>query len=161
MECCDLVMNNLEELVSELQKVIPSATNISGLTKLVGSYKGEDWNNFIHFDKLKYNREYVHCSAEFDLLVISWTHGQMAKPHDHPEKGCIMRVLSGSLIENLYRNDGDKLKHISKSIHEVGQVCYIDDDRGFHSISNESSNTGAVSLHLYSPGNYSPNYLLD
>ncbi len=86
----------------------------------------------------------VH-SEVMKLTLIKWTPGQSSKIHGHPEGGCIFKVLHGVLTEARY-DTLDEMR--SQSILFKNAVNYIDDQMGFHKVSNHTDRV-AYSIHLY------------
>ncbi len=90
---------------------------------------------------------------EYDLLLCCWKPGQMAPIHGHPNQGCLVKIISGTLTEEIIYNNGKKEIRVNRE----SDVGYIHDSIGQHSVSNESTEN-AVSLHLYAPGGYNPTF---
>ena len=40
----------------------------------------------------------------FEIIIISWNYNQKSPIHNHPENGCLMKILKGSLTEEKYNN---------------------------------------------------------
>lgn len=143
------------------------------LTDLINSFKLDeaDWKDYVHFDRNKYTRNLIGLGKgdRFGLMILAWGPGHKSPIHDHDGSHCIMRVLSGSLIETLYKKsssetpgmDSDSsLSPAEESEHyrktgetkiSIGQTAYIHDKIGWHRVSNASVQESAVSLHLYAP----------
>lgn len=114
-----------------------------------------DYNKYISFSDLNYKRNLICSSNCVDIYLICWKKGQKSKIHDHPEKGCIMYVLSGKLTENIYHRDfNEKLSYISSKILNENDVAYNFGIKILHQIIAESD---TMSLHIYHKG-YVPNY---
>lgn len=110
-------------------------------------------------DILKYAkfREDTYCRNEinignpkFSLVIIGWNPGQFSPIHNHPCEGCIVIPFKGNFKEIKY--NAMTLTPTESNIFKVGQVSYIDDSLGLHSLGNPSKTEKAVSLHIYSPG---------
>ena len=65
-----------------------------------------------------------------------------------------MKVLKGSLEEKLYDKD---LKLEKTHILKKGHLGFMDNDKGYHSISNINDDV-TVSLHIYNPPNHNTKY---
>lgn len=175
----DELLNRIKELVKfEEGKSIFESKNIAHeLTELINSFelKPADWKTFVHYDKFKYTRNLI-CNdkhSRFGLMILAWGPGQKSPIHNHNGSHCIMRVLEGSLLENLYEKksfgsvdcgtESDlSMSQGSLEISEIyektretelltGQTAYIHDEIGWHRVSNASTTNPAVSLHLYAP----------
>lgn len=87
-------------------------------------------------------------SEVMKLTLIKWTPGKSSKIHGHPEGGCIFKVLHGVLTEARY-DTSDRLR--SQSVLFKHSMNYIDDQIGFHKVSNNTDEV-AYSIHLYTYG---------
>ena len=84
---------------------------------------------------------------------MCWNPGKESKVHDHPCDCCFIKTLSGCLKESRYVCDEStgRLKHSGTKFYNEGQVSWMTDDVGYHSVGNPCPNGPAVSLHLYTP----------
>ena len=114
-----------------------------------------DWSKHIPRKIINYKRVLVHKNNEFEIFYIFWDKDAFAKIHDHAENGCIMKVLSGQLKENIYTTD--TVQYITSSILSKNTVSTINNQTYYHSIKNITDGT-AVSLHIYSPPNFRTSY---
>jgi cysteine dioxygenase len=119
------------------------------------NYIGDDWKNYQNFDKSKYVRNKVYSDNDIEIIIICWHSHQMSGVHNHPENGCIVRVLSGELKEEQYELDNGKLKIIKTNCLKMDDTSYQEGINGIHNIVNESDER-AITLHIYSPPNYEP-----
>ena len=99
-----------------------------------------------------YEKFYLYENKNFSLILIKWNKDCSTKIHDHPDKGCILRVLCGELIEESYTPKLNKVSSVSLKLDKVG---YKAGSRVLHKIIAEEE---SVSLHVYIPGFYTPNY---
>lgn len=114
-----------------------------------------DWSEYtytdqlmekLQWDSLGYCRNTLHKSEQLEIVLITWLPGQRTYWHGHPEHGCLMKVLVGSLEECQH--------NVSVPIvHSTGSVSYVDGSQN-HQIINSTTSLPAVSLHIYSPGNF-------
>ena len=104
-----------------------------------------DNNNF-------YEKYYLFENKSFSLVLIKWNLNSSTKIHDHPEKGCIMRVLKGTLKEESYSL---RLNLISTNILTEDKLGYKKGKRILHKI---IALEDSISLHIYIPGFYKANY---
>ena len=72
------------------------------LKEVLKKYKLPDWEKYVKINEKKYNKEKVYTCELFDIYIITWNIGQKSRIHDHPEDGCLLQVLQGSLYEELY-----------------------------------------------------------
>jgi cysteine dioxygenase len=118
----------------------------------VEKYAGNDWRLHRVFNTRRYNRiplDYLK-NSEIEFVIITWKKGQSAPLHNHPEHGCIVKILQGNLTEFLYdfKRELKNVKHCG-----VNSVTYMDDTIGLHEV---VATEDTVSLHIYSPPNYTP-----
>lgn len=123
--------------------------------KILASYSWEDFKKYIRFDDASYARNYVVNTELFDILVLCWSPGQKTGIHGHPKDGCFVKILQGSIHETIYDSDKQILR---ENTHSAGDIMFNHDSIGYHVLENPND-TGTISLHIYSPGNYKPNML--
>lgn len=106
------------------------------------------------FEDNHYCRVPLIANNSYDLLLCCWKSGQQSEYHGHPDQGCLVKILSGTLTEDIKFTNGT----VETRNNCTGDVAYINDETGVHKIKNNSSEE-AVSLHLYAPGGYKPKFL--
>jgi predicted metal-dependent enzyme (double-stranded beta helix superfamily) len=129
--------------------------------------------NAVEYDSVTYKRNVLYRDEDIEILLICWMPGQKTPVHDHPDQGCLVRVLSGELHETLYNlgvryaSPDDKQSYFDHGYPEgslraakhrsigTGAVSYLSGDRGVHRLWNKSEEP-AMSLHVYSPPLYKP-----
>ena len=99
-----------------------------------------------------YEKYCLFENESFSLILIRWNKDSFSKIHDHPDKGCIMRVLKGSLKEETYT---PKLNLISTNLLKEDKIGYKKGNKILHKIIALQE---SISLHVYIPGNYKTNY---
>ncbi|ODV88134.1 hypothetical protein CANARDRAFT_26293 [[Candida] arabinofermentans NRRL YB-2248] len=139
------------------------------LMKLMNSYisSEDDWSKFAHHDK---SRNYTRNGVEdfgidgvnANLLLLVWNPGKGSVIHDHAKAHCVMKILKGTLTEELFEErhiedgaedsseTGERIKLFKTTPLPRETVAHITDDIGLHRISNKTDEI-AVSLHLYTP----------
>lgn len=148
-------MNELDELESQLDRII-TGKDFTDLIELENWFSGLEIigiNNYKQFDEVNYVRIPLIQKEQYDLLLCCWLPGQISPFHGHPEQGCLVKMLEGSLQEELKRKDGS----IRIRVNNKGRTAYIHDKIGIHQVKNIFAKP-AVSLHLYAPGGYTPHY---
>jgi hypothetical protein len=115
-----------------------------------------DVQKYCYFDSsVSYTRNLVSTdNSSYTLLLLCWNNNRQRSPiHNHPGDGCYMRVVSGSIMEQLYNvreqhatstckdmNIGEldaipaTLECIATNYYEKNQVAFINDNIGYHSI---------------------------
>lgn len=145
---------NLDNLIDEIYKI--KFTNVIELKKLLEKYSENDYKTYIKMSNKDYcrNTVYIDLEKNYEILILTWPPNCKSKIHNHPHNGCLLKVLQGSLIENIYNKD---LKIIKTNYININDIGYMDDSIGLHEIIN-NSNEIAVSIHIYSPIYYKPKY---
>jgi cysteine dioxygenase len=115
------------------------------------NYISNDWRDLVIYNDTVYNRILIHSEEKFEIILICWKKGQRSKIHDHPENGCILKVLSGELRETRYKFINSNLTEMSNGIIYTGGISYIKGSTGLHDI---EALEDSVSLHIYSPPSY-------
>ena len=135
-------LKKTEYLIPDICTIIKSNNIFDELNKL----------KFIEWDIKGYNKKRIDdlSTDEFDMYTISWLPEQITSIHDHPQNGCIMYLMSGTLEEKIYNK---KLELIETRVIKGPYIGYIHDSIGFHSIHCIEK---AVTLHIYSPGKHKP-----
>lgn len=89
----------------------------------------------------------LHAESAFSVVALVWRPGQETTIHDHLA-WCVVAVLCGTEQETLYRDDGDHLTPIARSVNATGSVTAIAPPGDIHRVSNDTDTT-AISLHVY------------
>ncbi|MFT4565651.1 MAG: hypothetical protein ACI9FN_000604 [Saprospiraceae bacterium] len=149
----EVVETDLEDVVKFVtERILADEFDcLEGLQAWFADLNLKNWEDFEEFKKDTYHRIPLHADALFDLLLICWKPNQGSAFHPHPEHGCLVKVLRGSLTEEFKEDNGD----ISINEYVAGDTVYICDAMGTHRVQN-SSKEPVISLHLYAPGDYTP-----
>lgn len=141
------VVSKLEPLIGDQPAVLKYLNSICIDFASLKRFVFED-------SSVRYTRNLVtDFGGRADLIVLVWTPTKRSDIHDHANAHCVMKVVSGELIERRYTTDVNLLKSTGLAASDGCQpTAYIADNLGLHSMGNESE-TGeyAVSLHLYFP----------
>lgn len=119
-------------------------------------FKIEDKYKSYNLDNI-YTKEIVHRNKLYSLEILSWGPYSKSQIHNHADFGCFMKVLNGSLKENLYN---ENLEFLKETKFEKNDVTYIDNNIGIHSIENNNESNMSYSLHIYFPGKYNTKYYI-
>ena len=120
----------------------------SELGNILATYHSDDWK-FVpstapHSDK-PYDRHCLYRTSDMALYLIDWhTDGIETSIHGHAEKGCWMKVVTGSLLETRYTPNSELV--IGEKLLREGDVGFIHDSEAYHRISPRER---SYSLHLY------------
>ena len=145
------MISNLQELIFHLKKSyeanIKNYNNVSieFLKNHMEQYVGVDWKKYIDLTK-PFNKNIIYQSKDMELVLIYWSKDYETLHHYHPENGCLLRVMDGTLKEEI------KNKELNKTnVYTNNNVCYMDNSKGTHKIIALSE---TFSLHLYSPSGF-------
>jgi hypothetical protein len=83
----------------------------------------------------------------YGMYLVVWNPYCETSIHNHPEGGCLMKILEGSITQHKFRSN--EMLTETQELHK-NDICYINDNIGLHRISNNNMNY-SYSLHLYSP----------
>jgi cysteine dioxygenase len=120
------------------------------IKEIINSYNGDDWKNYVNSNETQYNKIKVFENDIFDIYVIVWNVDQQSKIHNHSSNGCWLKILEGKVEERIYNEKFDLTKYI---VQNQGEISFIKDDIGYHSVKNINNNI-SVSLHVYNPPNF-------
>jgi len=147
------------QLLSELKD-----KPLSQLHHILKQYDGNDWKNYIQFNDNKYNKikipSFLVKNDIFEIVIICWKKNQQSRIHDHPEHGCLLKLLTGKLEETRYNRHQSENSYFPTTTTifeptESSNTSYLCGKMGLHSI---KALEDSVSLHIYSPVNYTPTY---
>tara|TARA_B100000674_G_scaffold325840_1_gene271678 strand:- start:116 stop:568 length:453 start_codon:yes stop_codon:yes gene_type:complete len=144
-------MFSLKKIISELEK---TNKKLNELNYLLEEYDDKDWEEYVNFSDKGYTRNLIFRNKKYEIYLICWNTKQMSFIHNHPNNGCILKVLQGQLTEHKYNTES--LELIESMNHIIGSISYIDDNIGYHRVGNESKEQ-AISIHIYSPPNFVSN----
>jgi predicted metal-dependent enzyme (double-stranded beta helix superfamily) len=104
----------------------------------------------VRFDGRPYSRLPLHRDSQMEIVVICFADGQTSSVHDHEGCNCVVRVVRGKVLENLFTNDSDgTLQFESNQCLLPGDVSALD-GRQIHQLINLDAR-GSVLLNFYSP----------
>jgi len=141
-------------LMHECPAWMDTKNKLSDLMHRVRLSDGEMFK-YIHCDdSLPYTRNLIYSDqTNYSLILLCWGAGRESKIHDHPSRGCFLKVLRGTIRETIYGvyPERNEICERSDIVHLAGSVSFMSDDIGLHKISNPSDDQPAISLHLYVP----------
>ena len=124
--------------------------NFKNSEKYLNNYFETDYKKYIILNEFKYNRERIYIDDEIEVFIITWNKNQETKIHNHAKNGCFLKILEGSLVENVF--NFDNLNKSGTKILRKGDISYMDDSIGLHSV--KKLDDISVSIHIYSPPNH-------
>jgi len=165
-------MNTLDDLIKEIKKNMDTGNELQNLKYIMNEYKNNDWIEYLSTTQLRQqssrekqylcknnDRKIIYQDDMIDVVLILWEPNKESGIHDHPKNGCLLKILDGELIEELYSKE-KHIKHIETKEWIKNDCSYIEGDDILHSIKNENKKA-SISLHIYSPPNYKTKYYSD
>lgn len=163
LNCSKTNMSTLETLALNISNWIDKHGihnfHLSKLKHILEEYNGTDWSACSKSLQTGYCRHkqeipILYCCDVFDIFILTWRPNATTPVHNHPNTGCIYKVLQGQITEEIYDPLHIETKPIQKTSLRKGDCGYIDDNVGYHRIYN-ATNELAVSIHIYQTG-YKP-----
>ena len=145
---------NLNTLICTIKE------NINNTTEIMEKYNGNEWKDYLlsimPIDKTSYKKIAIDKNDIFEVYLIFWFYDAVSPIHDHPNEGCIMKIIEGELIEDTYQNNGDySSTFIQRNILNKNLIANRFGNEILHQIFNKTELT--VSLHVYFPPNFKHN----
>jgi cysteine dioxygenase len=151
-------IGEIELLGDKITYELSQNNKLHNLKYLLEQYTGNDWIDFVKINKNIYNRTLVYKNDFIEILILTWNTNQSSKIHDHPDCGCLLKVLQGELTEFIYIKQDNNLVQTKETVLTKNMICYQIGKNGLHKIKNTEINGHiAVSIHVYSPSGYIPN----
>jgi cysteine dioxygenase len=155
----ELSLFTLKKLENIICETLLTSTSIqSKQENLISTLKGINlnqytWQNYIFFsNNYLYTRNLVLENELFELIIICWEKNVNSPIHDHPSDGCWFVGIQGQISEEKYiKNEDSSFKLVSRSELHEGDIAYMHDFMGYHSVGNPSYEDKAITLHIYSP----------
>lgn len=141
-------MKNLKQLVERI-----STMNLSDAAEAepwLRAYESNDWQSYLGDIPEGANNLFLLHNRRVRLMLIRWEGHSRSTLHGHSNRGCLLKVLSGMLLET--RHDAfEPGRIIGKHQLFRGDMSFIHDAFAYHVVENPLPEP-AVSLHLYAPG---------
>lgn len=103
-----------------------------------------------NFTDRPYTRIPVERSDDTEVIIIGFAEGQTSSVHDHRTSRCVVRVVSGKVLETLFRRLADgTLEPISSRVLSAGDISGLEPDE-VHQVTNLDP-AGTMLLNVYSP----------
>ena len=104
---------------------------------------------FCSWSTESYTRNCLVDTGAFELILLCWEAGQCTPIHDHGGEECWVKIIEGEFKETIYQmGEKGELNKVKSTILKPGDISYMIDFMGCHSLENCSSKR-SMSLHLY------------
>jgi len=148
-------MSNLYELFNIVNNKINLCNDLSECTIDLEIYNGNDWKEYI-IKNYNYHKHLVYKNDKLELYIITWMPNASTRIHDHPDKGCLVKVLQGELIETEFINE-TSIIYKNTNILKKDDIGFKIKNDILHKINNNTQYI-VVSLHIYSLADFKITY---
>ena len=153
-----IIMDTINDLGIKITNRITNCELLKDTTDTLLSYVGDDFKRYVKINSTEpYTKTQLFVNDILEIVLIVWTPNRSSKTHDHPTGGCILRIMEGYLMENVYVKQNNQINYVNTKQLNKNQVGYQIGDQYLHNIDNPS-NDYSISLHVYSPPNFKINY---
>jgi len=129
---------------------IPEDLILGGLERL--SLDRDALRGCTHFNERTYQRNMIHHTANYEVLVLCWKSGQRSPIHDHCESACGVLVVEGVATETSFLADSTGKMIVSRSRRIPAGSIVVSRCSDIHRVANlENPGADLISLHVYSP----------
>lgn len=104
----------------------------------------------VRYDGRPYTRIPIHRDNRIEVVVICFSEGQTSSVHDHEGSNCVVRIVQGKILENLFTDAGDGTYHFDRNHCLVAGDVSALDGKQVHQLIN-LDRRGSVLLNFYSP----------
>ena len=138
--------SNLSELINKLD----NCSHKTNYYKILSSseIKMSNLSSYLNFLENTYLRNLIQRTAGYELIAICWMQGAKTSIHDHNLSNCWVKIIEGSLREELFDKQ-DYNKQLKDKTTKKDDLMYIDNSLALHRLSCITKR--AISLHLYTP----------
>jgi len=155
---------SLQELVVNIADILgdpkydkENPQHVERVRLLMESYAAE-WNEWKRYefwdDEKNYTRNLIATDNKtFTLMLLCWNPNKSSPIHAHEGSNCWMRMVDGTCKETRYlwpKSVDSPMEQSCCNDVQAPSCAFICDKLGLHKVGNPCQ-TGAVSLHLYSP----------
>jgi cysteine dioxygenase len=145
--------NELRELLSSWDHACVPPTRRT-IRRVLGELclRREDVDDWIAFSPFAYQRNLIHRTSRFEVLLLCWRSGQRSPIHDHAGSTCGVRVIAGTATETIYAASpcGSLYPERSRRL-EAGSIT-VAHDADVHQMGNLApAGDDLITLHIYSP----------
>ena len=130
--------NKFKFLTEELNKKFKEGINLINMKNILDKYNGNEWENYINESKKSYSKSLMYKNEYYEIYVICWLPNQKSLIHDHPNKGCLLKIFKGELVEEVYENKLQNLKLVKINNLKKGEISYQEGKTVLHKILNNS-----------------------
>jgi len=150
----------LETLLCNITEQIRLDNSLQTSEDLISNYCGNDWEDHVTKPESGYSKKLVMRNDIAELYVITWSPNSESQIHDHPNVGCLLKVVKGSLQEDLFIRDGLSNAKFNETNYLIqNSIGFRSGNNVLHKITNinNTDDMYTVSIHIYSEPKYIQN----
>lgn len=143
-------MQNITE-IDQLLEELYMCTEVSDFVSVANQIDidPDAFTKYQHFSNAHYTRNCIERTDEFELVLLCWEEGQTTPIHCHGGEECWVYIVDGTMREDRFDYDEyDQLVKTDVLEESAGDVSFMNDDLGFHTLTNTAEGR-SMSLHLY------------
>lgn len=138
-------INSVEQLAEILDEIDPDC--YSGVMKRI-NISSKDLDHFTSWSPNDYTRNCLKRTENYEVILLCWDTNSETPIHGHGGEECWVYQVKGTVEEIRYKKDGTELTESCRMQLSPGDLTYMNDQMGFHSIKNLSKHR-ALTLHIY------------
>ncbi len=108
----------------------------------------KEFRQFASWKERGYTRNCITKRNGFEFILLCWDSKSKTGIHDHDGQECWVYQVDGCVREVRFKEKGSELEKVNEMELEEGQLTYMNDAMGCHSIENTTDET-AMTLHVY------------
>jgi cysteine dioxygenase len=105
-------------------------------------------SSYASWSENDYTRNCLLRTNKYEILLLCWDPGSVTPIHDHGGEDCWVYQVQGSLVEKRFKEVSGQIKETNRMQLKPGNLTYMHDRMGYHTIENNSDHR-AMSLHIY------------
>lgn len=108
----------------------------------------EEFQKFATWKNNSYTRNCLARQNHFEFILLCWDKDASTPIHDHDGQNCWVYQAAGRISENRFTETAQGFKMENTAILNQGEISYMNDKMGYHSLKNVSEGS-AMTLHIY------------
>ena len=118
-----------------------------------------DLRDGVNFNERAYQRNLIHDTETYEVLVLCWRSGQHSPIHDHGRSTCGVLVIEGVATETIFGAEPGKPLIEARSCRFGAGSVMVSRGGDIHRVANlESAGIDLITLHVYSPALHGNRY---
>lgn len=144
-----------DTIINQIKKALDGKSTIDNdVNKFIREFDFTQLINNTKFVQKKYVKDHLIKEDNYSMYAIYWGDSSYCYPHNHPDGGCILRIVSGKVLEKNYELVDGEAKFTNERYLIKDNVC-IKYGNQLHSMTPQENTFG---IHVYFPGDYKPKY---